>query len=83
MTDKELRRLKRAELLEILYYLQKENEELKAELEQRKAEADQPKPQPVQIAGGLPEDFMQQITTAVQEAVANAPSKKSSRKKRR
>lgn len=31
MTDKELRKLKRAELLEILYYLRKELDELKAE----------------------------------------------------
>lgn len=29
MTDKELRRLKRDELLEILFYLQKENDNLK------------------------------------------------------
>lgn len=38
MTDKELRRLKRAELLEILFYLQKENDNLKQqnqELQQR------------------------------------------------
>ena len=33
MTEKELCHLKRAELLEILFYLQKENESLKAELE--------------------------------------------------
>ena len=33
MTDKELRRLKRADLIEILYYLKRENEELKAENE--------------------------------------------------
>ena len=33
MTEKELRHLKRAELLEILFYLQKENETLKSELE--------------------------------------------------
>ena len=33
MTEKELRHLKRAELLEILFYLQKENESLKSELE--------------------------------------------------
>ena len=33
MTEKELRHLKRAELLEILFYLQKENETLKTELE--------------------------------------------------
>ena len=31
MTDKELRKLKRAELIEILYYLKKENEELEEE----------------------------------------------------
>lgn len=31
MTDKELRKLKRADLLEILYYLQKEIDELKEE----------------------------------------------------
>lgn len=31
MTDKELKKLKRVELIEILYYLKKENEELKAE----------------------------------------------------
>lgn len=31
MTDKELRKLKRAELLEILFYLRKEFDELKAE----------------------------------------------------
>ncbi len=31
MTDKELKKLKRIELIEILYYLKKENEELKAE----------------------------------------------------
>ena len=38
MNDKELRRLKRAELLEILFYLQKENDNLKQqnqELQQR------------------------------------------------
>ena len=29
MTDKELRRLKRRELIEILYYLSRENDELK------------------------------------------------------
>lgn len=33
MTDKELRKLKRAELLEILFYLRKELDELKAENE--------------------------------------------------
>ena len=39
MTEKELRHLKRAELLEILFYLQKENESLKAELETLKQDS--------------------------------------------
>lgn len=82
MTDKELRRLKRAELLEILYYLQKENEELKAELERQREEADQLRSKPVQsTVSGLPEDFMQQITQAVRDAVSD--SKKRGRKKHR
>lgn len=73
MTDKELRRLKRAELLEILYYLQKENEELKAEVERLKE-------QPSQNMGGLPEDFMQQVKQAVREAL---PQHSQSNKKKR
>ena len=39
MIEKELRHLKRAELLEILFYLQKENETLKAELETSKQDS--------------------------------------------
>jgi regulator of replication initiation timing len=31
MTDKELRKLKRADLIELLYYLSKENDELRAD----------------------------------------------------
>lgn len=31
MTDKELKKLKRADLIEILYYLSKENDELREE----------------------------------------------------
>ena len=40
MTDKELRRLKRADLIEILYYLKRENEELKAENEKLNSRLD-------------------------------------------
>lgn len=69
MTDKELRRLKRAELLEILYYLQKENEELKEELQKLKE-------QPAQSVGVLPEDFMEQIRQVIQEAMAKPVDRK-------
>ncbi len=40
MTDQELRRLKRADLNEILYYLQKENDELREENEKLKSRID-------------------------------------------
>ncbi len=40
MTDKELRRLKRTELIEILYYMRSEIDELKAENEQLKFRLD-------------------------------------------
>lgn len=38
MTEKELRRLKRDELLQMIFFLIKKNEELSAELESLKAE---------------------------------------------
>ena len=40
MTDKELRKLKRADLIEILYYLKRENEELKEENEKLNSRLD-------------------------------------------
>lgn len=40
MTDKELRALKRADLIEILYYLRSENDELRAENDRLKAKLD-------------------------------------------
>ena len=38
MTDKELRSLKRAELIEILYYLSRENDELKEQISTLRAD---------------------------------------------
>ena len=40
MTDKQLRRMKRAELIEILYYMRTQIDELKAENEQLKSRLD-------------------------------------------
>ncbi len=40
MTDKELRSLKRADLIEILYYLRRENDELREENEKLKSRLD-------------------------------------------
>ncbi|MBR1864566.1 MAG: hypothetical protein IJ806_10820 [Ruminococcus sp.] len=41
MTDKQLRKLKRAELIEILYYLRKENEDLSEENKALKGRIDE------------------------------------------
>ncbi len=41
MTDKEVQRLKKSQLVELLYYLSKENDELKEENERLKARLDQ------------------------------------------
>jgi hypothetical protein len=43
MTDKEIRKLKRADLLEILYYLQKEIEELNKENDSLRAQLENAK----------------------------------------
>ena len=40
MTDKELRALKRADLIEILYYLRRENDELTAENQRLREQMD-------------------------------------------
>lgn len=41
MTDKELRKLKRSDLIEILYYLRRENDELKEENEKLQNRVDE------------------------------------------
>lgn len=64
MTDKELRRLKRTELLEIVFYLQKEIEDLRQENASLR-----------QSAGSITEDALAQITAAVKAAVLEASKK--------
>ena len=62
MTDKELRHLKRAELLEILFYLQKENEALRAENESLRQNSEND-------FLNLSPDAMEQIKDVVRETV--------------
>lgn len=62
MTDKEIRKLKRADLLEILYYLQKEIEELNKENESLKSQLENSK-----II--LSESELEKIVDAVKAAV--------------
>lgn len=72
MTDKELRKLKRNELLEILYYLQKENENLKAENEsmQTKLEAQ------AENNPSFSEEYIERIAALIAERLKNTPRDK-------
>lgn len=65
MTDKELKKLKRADLLEILYYLQKEVEELTKENESLKAQLENSK-------SSFFENDLDRIVKAVESAVRDA-----------
>lgn len=69
MTDKELRKLKRTELLEILFYLRKENDRLEQEILSLR--------QQLENGGALPDNFMQQIERTVRETVEDCLSRKS------
>ncbi len=70
MTDKEVRRLKRADLLEILFYLQKETDALRQEndnLRQQLASLSTTH----RMADEDLEQVLDAVKTAVQEAVQN------------
>lgn len=64
MTDKEVRKLKRAELLEILFYLQKEMETLRTENENLRRQLES-----VTSANGISEADIERIAAAVVKAV--------------
>ena len=72
MTNKEVRKLKKPDLLEILYYLQQENEELKQENEKRRSQIDS-------FTSGMsfPESELQKIKDAVTLAVKDAMNQSS------
>lgn len=67
MTDKEVRRLKRAELLEILFYLQKEVDNLKQENDHLRQQLDS-----ISSANKISETDLTQVIAAVKEAVQEA-----------
>lgn len=61
MTEKELRKLKRSELLEIMYYLQKELDTVKAENESLKQKLERSE-------GGITPENLERIISAVKSA---------------
>lgn len=72
MTNKEVKKLKKPDLLEILYYLRQENDELKQENEKLRSQIDS-------ITSGmtLPETELEKIRDAVTLAVKDAMSSRS------
>lgn len=65
MTDKELRKLKRSELMEILYYLQKEVDTLQKENESLKQQLEN-------VQGGISSENLEKIIEAVKSAAGEA-----------
>ena len=61
MTEKELRKLKRSELLEIMYYLQKELDTVKSENESLKQRLEK-------AEGGITPENLEKIVAAVKSA---------------
>ncbi len=77
MTDKELRKLKRSELLEILFYLQKEIEAVKQENEKLQEQM-----KVISAASSISDDDIARIARAVKyELKGGAPSNPSKKKK--
>ena len=65
MTEKEIRKLKRAELLEMLYYLKKENETLREENESLKQRLEN-------TDGVISSESLEKIIDAVKTAAVDA-----------
>lgn len=67
MTDKEVRKLKRAELLEILFYLQKEADALRQENDNLRQQLSS-----LSAANRMADEDLEQVIAAVKTAVQEA-----------
>ncbi len=64
MTDKEVRKLKRADLIEILFYLQKELETVQQENEKLRKQLEN-----IEISAKISDEDLQRIASAVKAAM--------------
>lgn len=71
MTDKELRKLKRSELLELMFYLRKELDDVKKENESLKQRVDELTKAALSSKVSLSDENMLEIAKAVQNAAEN------------
>lgn len=69
MTDKELKKLKRAELIEIMFFLQKELDDLKKENQKLKQDIDELNKKYQQEQCGLSKDNVQAIQNIIQKSI--------------
>lgn len=76
MTDKELRKLKRSELLELMFYLREELDKLKEENESLKIRIDDLSKTVIESQSNLSDEFIKTISDAVKNAAENYFSEK-------
>lgn len=76
MTDKELRKLKRSELLELMFYLREELDKLKEENESLKVRIDDLSKAAIESKNNLSDEFIKIISDAVKNAAENYFSEK-------
>lgn len=76
MTDKELRKLKRSELLELMFYLREELDKLKEENENLKVRIDDLSKAAIESKNNLSDEFIKIISDAVKNAAENYFSEK-------
>lgn len=80
MTDKELRRLKRSELLELMFYLREELDKLKEENENLKLRIDDLSKAALESQNNLSDEFIRTISDAVKNAAESYFSEKHQQK---
>lgn len=80
MTDKELRRLKRSELLELMFYLREELDKLKEENESLKSRIDDLSKAAMESQNNLSDEFVKTISDAVKKAAETYFSEKHQQK---
>lgn len=80
MTDKELRRLKRSELLELMFYLREELDKLKEENESLKSRIDDLSKAALESQNNLSDEFIKAVSDAVRNAAEGYFSEKHQQK---
>ncbi len=76
MTDKELRKLKRSELLELMFYLREELDKLKEENESLKVRIDDLSKVAIEAKNNLSDELIKIISDAVKNSAENYFGKK-------